>query len=148
MLQAFAPPDRFPVATARHVNEPPWFREWHPHVLLVGDDANVSPALSRLRPQLRTPIWQWRPAVATDPPRITSGAMIIWGADALSLDQQRHLLAWMTGPGAHVQIVSIAEHHLFSLVSQQAFLDDLYYRLNMVCVALDDGHATPRTTLL
>ena len=148
MFQAFAPPERFPVATARHVNEPPLFREWHPHVLLVGDDASISPALARLRPQLRTPIWQWRPAAATDPPLITSGALIIWGADALSLDQQGRLLAWMTGPGANVQIVSIAECHLFSRVSQKAFLDDLYYRLNMVCVALDDGHANPRATLL
>jgi len=122
------------------------FRQWHPHVLLVGEHASISLALARLRPQLRGPISQWRPAVATDPPRVTSGALIIWGVDALSPEQQRHLLAWMTGPSAHVQIVSIAEHHLFSLVSQKAFLDDLYYRLNMVCLALDDRPADPRTT--
>jgi hypothetical protein len=148
MLRAFAPPDRFPISTSRHVDEPPLFREWHPHVLLVGDDASISPALARLRPQLRTPIWQWRPAVATDPPPITSGALIIWGVDGLSLDQQHQLLAWMTGLGANVQIVSIAEGQLFSRVSQKAFLDDLYYRLNMVCVALDGHPANPRTTLL
>ena len=148
MLQAFAPPERFPVATTRHVGEPPLFREWHPHVLIVGDDASINPALARLRPQLRTPIWQWRPAVATDPPRIISGALIMWGVDTLSLDQQRYLLTWMTGPGANVQIVSIAERHLFPLVSQKAFLDDLYYRLNMVCVALDGHSANPRATLL
>jgi hypothetical protein len=148
MLRSFAPHDRFPVAAARHVDEPLWFREWHPHVLLLGNDASISPALARLRPQLRRPIWQWRPAVATDPPAVTSGALIIWGVGALSLDQQRHLLTWMTGAGANVQIISISESHLFPRVWQKAFLDDLYYRLNMVCVALDDRPANPRTTLL
>ena len=148
MLQSFGPPDRFPVSSARLVDERPLFRQWHPHVLLVGDDASVSPALARLRPQLRGPISQWRPAVATDPPRVTSGALIIWGVDALSPDQQRHLLAWMTGAGANVQIISISERQLFPRVWQKAFLDDLYYRLNMVCLALDDRPADPRTTQL
>jgi hypothetical protein len=148
MLQSFAAPDRFPVTPARHVNEPALFREWHPHVLLVGNDASIGPALERLRPQLRRPISQWRPAVATDPPRVTSGALIIWGADALSLDQQHHLLAWMTGAGADIQIISIAERHLFPRAWQKAFLADLYYRLNMVCVVLDDRPADPRTPLL
>ena len=148
MLQSFGPPDRFPVTAARHVDEPALFREWHPNVLLVGNDARISPALARLRPQLRGPIAHWRPAVATDPPRVTSGALIIWGVDTLSLDQQRHLLDWMTGAGANVQIISISESQLFPLVWQKAFLDDLYYRLNMVCVALDDRPADPRTSLL
>ena len=147
MLQASAPPERFPVATGRRVGEPPLFREWHPHVLLVGHDASIKPALARLRPQLRTPISHWRPAVATDPPRVTSGSLIIWDVSALSLDQQRHLLAWMTGAGANVQIISICESQLFPRVWQKAFLDDLYYRLNMVCVALGDRPADPWTTL-
>jgi hypothetical protein len=146
MLQSIGQPDRFPVSSARLVDERRLFRQWHPHVLLVGEHASVSPALARLRPQLRGPISQWRPAVATDPPRVTSGALIIWGVDALSPEQQRHLLAWMTGAGANVQIISISERQLFPRVWQQAFLDDLYYRLNMVCLALDDRPADPRTT--
>jgi hypothetical protein len=148
MLQSFAPPDRFPVTPGRHVDDPALFREWHPHVLLVGNDASIGPALERLRPQLRRPISQWRPAAAADPPRVISGALIIWGVDALSLDQQRHLLAWMTGAGANVQIISIADRHLFSRVWQKAFLDDLYYRLNMVCVVMEDRPAVPRIRLL
>ncbi len=147
MLQSIGQPDRFPVSSARLVDERPLFRQWHPHVLLVGEHASVSPALARLRPQLRGPISQWRPAVATDLPRVTSGALIIWGVDALSAEQQRHLLAWMTGAGANVQIISISERQLFPRVWQKAFLDDLYYRLNMVYVALDDRPADPRTNL-
>jgi hypothetical protein len=147
MLQSFAPPERFAVAAARHVHEPLLFREWHPHVLLVGNDASIKPALARVRPQLRTPISHWRPAVATDPPLVTSGSLIIWDVGALSPDQQRHLLAWMTGAGANVQIISIAESQLFPRVRQKAFLDDLYYRLNMVCVSLDDRPADLWTRL-
>ena len=148
MFQSIASPDKVTVAPARHVDEPLLFREWHPHMLLVGNDASISLALARLRPQLRTPISHWRPAVAADPPRVIGGVLIIWGVGALSFDQQRHLLEWMTGAGANVQIISISESQLFPLVWQKAFLDDLYYRLNMVCVALHDGHANPRTTLL
>ena len=148
MLQSFAPPDTFSDTTARQADEPPLFREWHPNVLLVGDDASVSPALARLRPQLSGPISQWRPAVATDPPQVTSGALIIWDVGALNLDQQHHLLAWMTGAGANVQVVSIADRPLFPCVWQKAFLDDLYYRLNTVCVPLDDRPTNPRKTLV
>jgi hypothetical protein len=147
MRQSFAALDRFAAAAARHVTEPLLFREWHPHVLLMGNDASIRPALARLRPQLRTPISHWRPEVATDPPRVTSGSLIIWDVGALSLDQQRQLLAWMTGAGADVQIISISEGQLFPRVWQKAFLDDLYYRLNMVCVALDDRPTDPRTSL-
>ena len=50
------------------------------------------------------------------------------------------------GPGANVQIISISQRQLFPRVWQKAFLDDLYYRLNMVCLALDDRPADPRTT--
>src|SRR5262249_4151721 len=147
MLQSFAPPERFAVAAARHVHEPLLFRERHPHVLLVGNDASIRPALARLRQQLRPPTSPLRPPAPTSPPRVASGSLIVWDAGALRLDQQRHLLAWMTGAGARVQIISISESQLFPRVWQKAFLDDLYYRLNMVCVALDDHPADPWTAL-
>ena len=145
MLQSIGPPDRFPVSSARLVDEQPLFRQWHPHVLLVGDDATSARRWRGSTPSSSTN-QQWRPAVATNPPRVTSGALIIWGVDALSTDQQHHLLAWMTGPGAKYKIISISERQLFPRVWQKAFLDDLYYRLNMVCLALDDRPADPQTT--
>lgn len=147
MLQSIANSDSVPAVPTRLVDEPPLFREWHPHVLLMGDEASLGPALARLRPRLRGPISQWRPAVATDPPRVTKGALFIWGVDKLNRDQQSHLLAWMTGAGAHVQIISIPERPLFPLVCQTTFLDDLYYRLNMLCVVLNERPAEPRSTL-
>jgi hypothetical protein len=53
----------------------------------------------------------------------------------------------MTGPGANAQILSIAECHLFSRVSQKAFLDDLLPAQHGVRRA-GRSFANPRTTLL
>jgi len=105
-------------------------------VLVVGPQASAVPALAQLRPHLRGPLSHWRPTVATEPPRVTTGALVIWNAETLDPGQQRHLLAWMAEHGANLQIVSIAERPLFPLVWRQTFLEDLYYRLNMVCVTL------------
>lgn len=147
MLQTTEEPDRPGAPSAGHADEPTLFRDRHPHVLVTGHEASTASVLARLGPHLRGPISHWRPSVATEPPRVTKGALIIWGADTLSPEQQHHLFAWMNASGANVQIVSIAERPLFSLVWQKAFLDDLYYRLNMVCVAVDDPPSDPRATL-
>jgi len=141
MLQSVARFQKFSDRPTRRAGEATLRRDWHPHVLIMGLEASISPALARLGPQLRGPISHWRPAVATDPPRVTKGALIIWGVSTLDLERQRHLLAWMTAAGANVQIVSVAERPLFPLVRRKAFLDDLYYRLNMLCVSLDDDPA-------
>ena len=118
----------------------------HPHVLVTGPETSISPALAHLGPHFRGPISNWRPSVAADPPRVTKGALIIWGVETLDLEQQRDLLAWTSGAGAAVQIVSIANRPLFPLVRQKAFIDDLYYRLNMVCLSLEDQPPDRRAT--
>ena len=45
------------------------------------------------------------------------------------------------GAGCEHKIISISQRQLFPRVWQKAFLDNLYYRLNMVCLALDDRPA-------
>jgi hypothetical protein len=144
MLDSVARPDKMPTLPTRQDDESTLLRQRHPHVLVTGGEAAINPVLAQLGPHLRGPISQWRPSVATDPPRVTKGALIIWGVDTLDLQQQGHLLAWMNAAGANVQVVSIAEHPLFPLVCRKAFLDDLYYRLNMVCVSLADQPSDPR----
>ena len=129
--------------TVPHPNESTLLKERHSHVLVVGVEQDLIPALARLRPYLRGPISQWRPAVSTEPPRATKGALIIWGVDSLDHEQQRHFLTWMDGRGANVQIISVAERPVFPLVRRKAFLEDLYYRLNMVCVALEGDPDDP-----
>lgn len=135
MLRPFVPSDPYSPAVVHH-NESTLLRARRPHVLVVGPRASIAPTLAQLRPHLRGPLSHWRPAVASEPPLPATGALIIWDVERLDADQQRRLLTWMDGRGANVQIVSIAERPLFPLVWRKRFLDDLYYRLNMVCVTL------------
>jgi len=135
MLQPVVPDEKFLPAVVHH-HESTLLRARHPHVLVVGPQASAAPALAQLRPYLRGPLSHWRPAVATEPPRALKGALIIWNVEILDPEQQQLLLTWMDERGADLQIVSIAERPLFPLVWQRTFLEDLYYRLNMVCVTL------------
>jgi hypothetical protein len=135
MLQPVVPSETFSTDVVHH-NESTLLRVRHPHVLVVGPQASIAPALAQLRPHLRGPLAHWWPAVASEPPQATTGVLIIWDVETLDPEQQRRLLMWMDGGGAKVQIVSIAERPLFPLVWRKGFLDDLYYRLNMVCITL------------
>ena len=139
MLQTQAPSDSFSSPASSSVDEWSVIRRTNLHVLLVGPAASVNPALARLRPHLRGPVSYWRPAVATEPPWTTRGALVIWDVDTLDREQQERLLAWMEGRGANVQMVSIAERPVFPLVWRKVFLEALYYRLNTLYVTLEDG---------
>jgi hypothetical protein len=110
------------------------FREAHPHALLIGSAATVDAALGRLLPHLRAPLSHWRPQVSWEPPQKTTGTLVIWDVDALDRARQEQLLAWMVSCAPEVQVISIAERPVFPLVSSDAFLDTLYYRLNTVCL--------------
>jgi hypothetical protein len=139
MLQTLAPSDSFSFPASSQVDAWSVIRRTHSHVLVVGSAASVNPALAQLHPYLRGPVMYWRPAVATEPPWTTRGALVIWDVDTLDGDQQKLLLAWMEGGGAKVQMVSIAERPVFPLVLQKVFLEALYYRLNTLYVALEDS---------
>ena len=139
MLQKLAPSDSFSSPASSQVDEWSVIQRTQLHVLFVGPAASVNPALARLRPHLRGPVSYWRPAIATDPTWTTRGALVIWDVDTLDCEQQKRLLAWMEGRGANVQVVSIAERPVFPLVWRKVFLEALYYRLNTLYVALEDG---------
>ena len=110
------------------------FRGAHPHALFIGPAASVDAALGRLRPHLRAPLSHWRAQAAGDPPQETTGTLVIWDVDALDRARQEQLLAWMESCAPEVQVISISERPVFPLVSSDAFLDTLYYRLNTVCL--------------
>jgi hypothetical protein len=138
MLQMLAPSDSFSSPSSQ-VDEWSVIRRTNLPVLFVGPAASVKPALARLRPHLGGPVSYWRPAVATEPPSTTRGALVIWDVDTLDGEQQQRLLAWMAGRGANVRVVSIAERPVFPLLRRKVFLDALYYRLNALYVTLEDG---------
>jgi len=107
-----------------------------PHVLLMGSDARVTAAIAGLRPHLPSPVVHWHPVAVMEPPP-ASGTLVIWELDALDGLQQELLLLWMERH-ADVVVISVARSPVFPLVLAGKFLDALYYRLNMLCLAVPD----------
>jgi len=70
-------------------------------------------------------------------PPPASGTLVIWELDALDGRQQALLLLWMDSH-ADVVVISVARRPVFPLVRAGKFLDALYYRLNMLCLAVPD----------
>ena len=105
-----------------------------PHALLIGDEDLAQSILARYQDYLAPPIVEWRPPTPLNAP--ASGTLVIWDVDRLSAPQQRACLSWMDRHASEVQVISIAPQSVFPLVQVQAFLPELYYRLNTVCLPL------------
>jgi Sigma-54 interaction domain len=114
------------------------FRGAHPHALLIGSEASAQAVIARLLRYLRAPLVHWRPRALVEPPQ-PAGTLVIWEVDTLNPMQQARLLRWMDRHGAALQVVSVTPRPMFPLVLEGAFLQSLYYRLNMVCLALSSN---------
>ena len=128
-------------ASHDRLEEPLLREEWaavtgapHLHILLVGDAAATSAAVSALQPVRRSPCVTWKcghtPLVL--PPSEAVRTLILNGVAALSLNEQQLLSDWIAREGGHTQIISTSEVPLFPLIKSGAFLEMLYYRLNLI----------------
>ena len=117
-------------------------RTTHPNVLVVGTDIAVNDALRTLQWTCRQPVvtcWATDPLVLPSPP--TSGTLILRDMVALSPDGQRHLLAWLDEAHGRTQVIATCAQPLWPSRETRAFLDSLYYRLNVVYLDLTrQGH--------
>jgi hypothetical protein len=110
------------------------FLEAQSNALLIGDEDLALSILVTYHHYLALPILEWRtPAPLKAPP---SGTLVIWDVDRLNAPQQRACLEWMDRHAAAVQVISIAARTPFPLVQAGAFLPELYYHLNTVCLPL------------
>ena len=105
------------------------------NALLIVSTAATEAAVTSLLPHSRQPIVQWQPRALEEPPKGSTGTLVIREVDALDSTQQRQLLDWLDGPD-HVQVISVASRPLFPLVLCGRFDEGLYYRLNVVYVEL------------
>jgi sigma-54-interacting transcriptional regulator len=119
------------------------FRGAHPHALLIGSEASADAAISQLLPFLRAPVVHWHPAAVADAALPATGTLVIWEVDTLDRMQQEQLLMWLDSLAADVQVISVGERAVFPLVVREQFLDTLYYRLNIVCLTLENNLALP-----
>jgi hypothetical protein len=123
----------------------PMIEEWTlvgtcPNTLLIGAEPHAAAIIAQHAQSLRAPIQHWRvtEGIKSLP---TTGTLVMWGVDTLSVPQQEELLTWMDNHSANVQLISVSEFPLYPLVLAGAFLDELYYRLNLVCLPLSSGGA-------
>jgi Sigma-54 interaction domain len=113
---------------------PEWviLRSRRPNVLVTGSNDLISSVLNALTPHLHRPICDWTPDGSL-PAADDSPTLLIRNVGALPMPQQCGLLAWLADrvPGS-VQIVSTSSLELLRLVHDGAFLEALYYRLNVI----------------
>jgi hypothetical protein len=110
----------------------PVLRRFHPNILIVAGDVEAEWALEQIRPGLRPPIVVWSSTETPNFDAIEFGTLLVRQIDSLTTRQQRSLDALLSRAAGDVDVVAVASRHLFPLVTQGKFSDDLYYRLNTV----------------
>jgi hypothetical protein len=109
----------------------------HPNVVVRGMPEEADRILEILLPLCRRPVQAW-PRHAPPPAAPDGGTFLVRDLQALSLHEQRNLLAWLNERLARVQMVGVTQSALFPLVDGAGFLDALYYRLNTLYIDADD----------
>jgi hypothetical protein len=105
-----------------------------PHVLLIGDDKDLALVFQRMQPYLPAVVVPWVPDLTSDVPAGPLGTLVVKDVSHLDAEQQACLAKIAAAPD--VQIISMASAPLFPLIDKGVFLDELYYRLNMVTLDL------------
>ena len=73
---------------------------------------------------------------------VDARTIILTDVDTLSVAEQRRLTEWMNEPrNWRAQIISSTSDNLFSLVEARRFDGDLFYRLNIVHLKIQDGQS-------
>ena len=110
------------------------------NVLLIGDAPIVRQIVRTFWSHDRgAPLPTWR----TGSPLPRSGAVpviVLYDVNALSADQQRDLSGQLESAVRAPQIVSTSATPLFAHVQAGRFCETLYYRLNTICIDLQDEH--------
>ncbi len=83
-------------------------------------------------PHLHEPVYEGSTcdALPTAPP---AGTLVLRDVDGLDREQQQRLLRWLDEPqNDHTQVISLTARRLYELVQAGTFLEQLYYRLNVI----------------
>lgn len=106
------------------------------NLLVMGSHDALARRLDSLLPNLRQPVSRWAPGerLVLPPPGLL-GTLIIENVRALP---PRRLFEWLTMNRGTTQIISTTATSLLPLIETDAFIDTLYYRLNIVCIDAAD----------
>jgi len=108
--------------------------DWHllvttrTNALFEGSIPHTEAVLGMCMPSLASPIGLW----TGGPPAVRPETLIVREVGTLALEAQRVLLDWIDSAGQGVRVLATSAQPLFPLVQHQAFLSELYYRLNVL----------------
>ena len=102
-----------------------------PHLLLEGPETQIQAVVAALKPLLPSPVIAWCGGGLPDEHR---GTLIVQEVHRLDDTQQRQLMIWLDDAVGTVQVIATTSEPLFPLIERGAFLDVLYYRLNILRV--------------
>jgi len=100
-----------------------------PNVLILGPEGETRRTIEDIRPQLATPVAMWEAAM---PFR----TLVVEDVDRLTTAQQQRLLHLITYEPDRIQVIATSRHDVLDSVESGAFLDLLYYQLNVVLLDL------------
>jgi hypothetical protein len=111
------------------------------NLLLIGAKARVEGIVHSL--WARDAQTTWRPGQALTLPEPSGGrvgrtTVIIHEVGELPREEQRRLSEWLEANPNRTHVVSTSAAPLHLRVAAGAFLDALYYRLNTICVEIED----------
>jgi PAS domain S-box-containing protein len=104
---------------------------FHPNLMLTGAAEVTEPVLDQVRGALLRPVRELDCTKHVSLPS-DGGTLILRHVASLDSAQQISLLQWLDTHVGNSQVVSLAAEPLFLLLERGAFLDRLYYRLNIV----------------
>ena len=107
-----------------------------PNILVVGPDQELARVLDALLPAFQPPITRSTGGRLTLPAQ-PGGTLILQDASDLSIGDQQRMVEWLFEADRSTQVITTASSSLFPLVEQKLFLDGLYYRLNVMCLAFE-----------
>jgi len=106
------------------------------NMLLIGPRAALDAFLAAAAPEMTEPVRVAGPN--GEIPVGGRGTLIVYDASALDRRQQERLLALSCDADAErLQIISLSEMHLWQSDGLASIPEDLYYRLNTVCIEID-----------
>ena len=115
------------------------------NLLVEGDKLRVEAVLAALTPHLVSPLTTWGGGMAL--PIARWGTVMVPHVERLHEAHQRQLLRWLSETDGTVRVVATTSGSLFRLVQRGAFLDALYYRLNVVRLDVAATSPTHRRTV-
>lgn len=109
------------------------------NTLMIGPRIVTGRLASRLTPHLVGPVvWVRPPAPFTLPRAAQVGTVILRDAGDLGVPAQRYFLDWLSNAARRPRIIATAPVSLWPMVVAGSFLELLYYRLNVICVRVND----------